>query len=194
MQALMLARFTDVDFLDGEPAIDDYIYSRLVSLEKSAKPLTNLVDGIDIHANTAKHITRTIPLEHDLTHDEAAAIYLYSMQTGLRSLYRVHTALNKLPSIRKQVWRGVSKNVSAGYTQGMCFTWKSFLSCSTDAGVVKGFLKNEGHNTLFSIACKNGKIISKYSAFKNEPEVILMPGTRFQVNIIIHSRCTVCIS
>lgn len=141
----MLARYTDVDLIDEEPAINNYIYSRLVPLEKSVIPLGTLVNGINIHVKTAKETTRTIPLEHGLTHDEAAAIYLYSMQTGSRSLYHVlnntlrkntleklkseflylkllRTALNKLPSIQKQVRRGVSKDISLGYTQGVSFT------------------------------------------------------------------------
>ena len=200
----MLTRFADVDPINAEPAIDDYIHCKLVTLEQSIKSLTNLVDKIIIHASTAKSITENISQEDGLTHDEAAAIYLYSMETGSRSLYRLlndvlrknnaqklklwflylkllHTALNKLPSVQERVWRGIPKNVSASYTQGRRIIWKSVSSCSTDAGAVQAFLNQKAQNTLFSIDCKNGKIISKYSAFSEEQELILMPGTLLRV-------------
>ena len=85
----MLTRFADVDPIDAEPAIDDYIFCKLVSLEESIQSLTKIVDQILIHTTTAKEMTGNISLEDGLTHDEAAAIYLYSMETGARSLYRV---------------------------------------------------------------------------------------------------------
>lgn len=200
----MFTRFADVDPIGDEPAIDDYIHCKLVTLEQSIKSLINFVDKIIIHTGTAKRVTKRIFLEHGLTHEEAAAIYLYSMETGLRSLYRVlnavlrknnaqelkpwflylkllHTALNKLPSVQGQVWRGIPKNMSAHYTLERQIVWKSISSCSKDAGAVQTFLNKKEQNTLFSITCKNGKIISKYSAFPKEQEVILMPGALLRV-------------
>jgi hypothetical protein len=93
----------------------------------------------------------------------------------------IHTALNKLPSQQVKLWRGVGKDVSTGYLKGMCMTWSSISSCSNDAGVVESFLDKKSHSTLFSIDCKNGKSIAKYSAYQHEYEIILMPGTRLKV-------------
>jgi len=85
----METRFTDVDSVSSQSAINDYIFSELVSLEKAIQPISFLVDKINIHAATAKSATENISSEDELTHDEAAAVYLYSMETGPRSLYRV---------------------------------------------------------------------------------------------------------
>jgi hypothetical protein len=201
----MGTRFADVDSIKTQSGINDYIFSELVSLEKAIQPLAFLVDKINVHAATAKSATKDISSSEDeLTHDEAAAIYLYSMETGARSLYRVmnfalrenilsrlkswflylkliHTALNKLPSQQVQVWRGFAKDVSASYRKGMRIVWSSMSSCSNDADVVKNFLDKKAHSTLFLIECKNGKSIAKYSYFPSENEVILMPGAQLKV-------------
>jgi hypothetical protein len=200
----MEARLADIDSINTQTAINDYIFSELVPLEKAIQPLIRIVDKIDIHAATAKRETKNISLENELTHDEAAAIYLYSMETGPRSVYRsinialrtnasiklkswflylklIHTALNKLPSEQVKLWRGVAKDVAKGYTKGMSVTWFIISSCSNDAGVVESFLDKEAHSTLFSIDCKNGKSITSYSAYPHEYEIILMPGTRLKI-------------
>jgi hypothetical protein len=200
----MSIRFADIDSINTQLPINDYIFSELVSLEKAVEPLSRIVDKVNIHAAAAKLATQDILLEDGLTHDEAAAVYLYSMETGPRSVYRlvntalqanilsrlkswflylklIHTALNKLPSQQVKLWRGIRKDVSTGYLKGMCVTWFSISSCSNDAGVVEKFLDKKAHSTLFSIDCKNGKSIAKYSASQQEYEIILMPGTRLKV-------------
>jgi hypothetical protein len=200
----MEARLADIDSINTQTAINDYIFSDLVPLEIAIQPLIRLVDQIDVHAATAKRATKNISFENELTHDEAAAIYLYSMETGTYSVYcsvnralranvsvrlkswflylkLIHTALNKLPSEQVKLWRGVAKDVAKGYTKGMSVTWFSISSCSNDVGVVESFLDKETHSTLFSIDCKNGKSIRKYSAHPHEYEIILMPGTRLKV-------------
>lgn len=40
-QSKMHSRFADVDPIDAEPAIDDYIYCKLVTLEEFIKSLIN---------------------------------------------------------------------------------------------------------------------------------------------------------
>ena len=200
----METRFTDIDSVNSQATIDDYILFDLVSLERAIRPLINLMGEIEIHANTAKLAIREIVLEDELTHDEAAAIYLYSMETGLRSVYRmlnsalrtniraklqpwfpylklIHTAFNKLPSHQEKLWRGVGKDISASYRKGMCIVWHSISSCSKEASVVETFLNKKVHSTLVSVVCKNGKSISKYSQFPHEYEIILMPGTQLKV-------------
>ena len=140
--------------------------------------------------------------EHGLTPDESAAIYLYTMEWGENSFYAVlnrtllaedrsllspwfaylklfDTAMQKLPSTRKSLWRGVTGDISAKFDEGVEFTWWTISSCSTTVDVIKDFL---GSNcTLFLIEAINGKDISAYTNFPKECEVILCPGARFRV-------------
>jgi hypothetical protein len=54
--------------------------------------------------------------EHGLKKDESASIYLYTIEWGDQSLYKlIHTALEKLPSNRQNLWHGVNTNLSAEF-------------------------------------------------------------------------------
>ena len=130
-----------------------------------------------------------------LTLDESASIYLYttpgpffsSINRALRSKNRNEVkpwfaflklfmvALEKLPSLKMTVWRGVQGNVSNNYVAGNTQTWWSVNSCTTDLKVVEFYLGNTG--TVFAIEAAGCKDISSYSQFAQESEVILMPGT-----------------
>ncbi|CAF5172998.1 unnamed protein product, partial [Rotaria magnacalcarata] len=52
-------------------------------------------------------------------------------------------------------------------------------SCSSSVDVIKGFV--DINSTLFLIEAVNGRNIKGYTNFDNEDELILMPGTRLQV-------------
>lgn len=201
----MMTRFADIDSLSSQPPIYDYVFVELVPLEKAILPLINIVGKIKINARKAKLAMEKTNLEYGLTLDEAATLCLYSIQTGANGLYRLmnaalranveeklrpwfrylkllHTALNKLPSVQARVWRGVGKSIGTSYRQGMSVVWFSVSSCSKDLGVVKNFLSQEAHSTLFSVTCQNGKSIARYSLFPEECEIILMPGTQLRVS------------
>jgi hypothetical protein len=95
------------------------------------------------------------------------------------------TALHKLSSQTKTVWRGV-RNVdsSSKYKTGTKFAWWGISSCTIDVQVLESnqFLGKTGQRTLFSIECINGKSVVSHSYFKNtEKEIILMPGSYFEV-------------
>jgi hypothetical protein len=144
------------------------------------------------------------PSEHGLTHDESAAIYLYTMEGGENSFYRVlnealrsedrpaikpwfpylklfDTALAKLPTVRKNIWRGVVGDISMNLKKGEEFTWWSVTSCSLSMDVVKDFLALEKTSTLFLIEAVNGKCVSGYTNYPDEDEVLLAPGTQLHV-------------
>lgn len=178
----------------------------IVSLLESIKPISKLFDGIEDYANAAL-LNCQNPVD-GLTQDEAAALYLYTMQlyTG-HSLYHLLnqtlrtenreelipwflflklflTALEKLPSLNEKVWRGVrGVNLSSKYSRGMKFAWWGVSSCTTDIEILnsKKFLGKRGPRTLFSIDCINGKSIVNLSRFKREKEVLLAPGSYFEV-------------
>ena len=130
-----------------------------------------------------------------LTQDESAAIYLYSMPTSIFSrlnealraedrhalepwfpfLKLFITALEKLPSRKQTIWRGVSGDVGSIFDDGDMQIWWNVTSCSSDLSVVKKYLVE--NSTLFIIEASHGKDISSYSTFPEEKEILLMPGT-----------------
>jgi len=94
------------------------------------------------------------------------------------------TALYKIPSQSKTVWRGVKNiNLSSKYKTGTKFVWWGVSSRTTHIEVLESeqFL-GKHERTIFSIESFNGKSISNHSYFKNkEEEIILMPGSYFEV-------------
>ena len=89
------------------------------------------------------------------------------------------TALQKIPSVQINLWRGVNVDISKNYKEDNEVTWWYFNSCSSSTKVVKNFLGSV--STLFMIEAKTAKDISMYSNFPDEKEVILGLGTRLCV-------------
>jgi hypothetical protein len=174
--------------------IDGYQHLPLLTLEEATETLIPLVSGVTDSVSKAKmQCNRS---STSLTWDESAAIYLYSMpipffsrlnkalraedrhalKPWLAFLKLFITALLKLPSTEKTVWRGVSGDVGTVFDDGDVHIWWSVNSCSPDISVVKQYLDNS--STLFAIDASHGKNISEYSIFHSENEIVLMPGTR----------------
>ena len=204
------SRFTDGRY---EPVnrllspIRGYEDNPLVPLIETVQPISRLFDEIEDHVFVATHNCQD-PAD-GLTQDESASIHLYTMQFGggpslyvllnqsLRAENRNElipwfsylklflTALYKLPSESKTVWRGIRNvNLSSTYKTGTKFAWWGVSSCTTNIEVLEldEFLGKDGERTLFSIDCINGKSVANHSYFKNkEKEVILMPGSYFEV-------------
>jgi hypothetical protein len=139
-----------------------------------------------------------------LTPDESSAIHLYTMQwpephpslftllnERLRSKNRntliswflflklFFTALYKLPSLKGVIYRGVRGNLSDQYDDD--HFWWGTSSCTKTMNVMETFVGSEGDRTIFNIECINGKSIQSHSHFKEENEILLMPGSYFQV-------------
>ncbi|CAF1500300.1 unnamed protein product [Rotaria magnacalcarata] len=200
----MSSRFYDIEPVNKQPAIGEYLICKLVSLEEAVVPVSHIVMDIIKYAASAKLACKA-PSEN-LTCDESAAIYLYTMETECYSkmnkalrlnlmegvkpwflyLKLLHTALNKLPCQKLLVWRGITGDVSLNYSKNTKFTWAGVSSASTDISVLHCFLPNNTHCTLFSINSRYGKSVVKHSAMPNECEIILMPGTRLRVKGILH--------
>jgi hypothetical protein len=174
--------------------ISGYEDSPVLTLEEAVEKVVPLVSRAMDHVATAKqNYNQNSTL---LTCDESAAIYLYSMPTSFFShlnnslrtknrqalkpwfafLKLFITALEKLPSTGKTVWRGVSGEVDSLFANNDMHIWWSINSCSMALNIVQLFLGDKG--TLFAIDAIDGKDISTFSAFPAEQEVILMPETR----------------
>lgn len=186
-------KFSEIQKTNRSP-IDGYQHFPIMTLEETIQKVVALVPGINEYVSIAKQECNQT--SSWLTHNESAAIYLYTMpipffeqlNKALRDedrdalkpwfpyLKLFIAALEKLPSTIGPVWRGVSSDVGSVFGDGKLHTWWSINSCSMDLSVVKGFLGKMG--TLFLIETVNGKNISQFSAFPNEKEVVLMPGTQ----------------
>ena len=142
----------------------------------------------------------------NLTNDESAAVFLYTMEWA-NSVYlllnkaltnedRNHlvpwfsylklilTALFKLPSIKCTVWRGVKGlDLTSEYPKNRKIVWWRFSSSTTTVEVLKSenFLGQHGLRTMFNIESLNGKMIKNHSSYQQENEVLLLPGTQFEV-------------
>lgn len=201
----MLSRFNYIEPLSETEAIDNYLTYKVVSLEASVAPLHHIVDNVEHYAAESK-LSCKAPAEN-LDQDESAAIFLYTMGTdfykklndALRRnemeelrpwflyLKLFHTALNKLPCQKLRVWRGIGGLLSCTYTKDRQITWMAVSSASKDLHVLQSFLPKSGNRTIFSIECEYGKEVMKHSAFPNENEIILMPGTKLIVKSVLET-------
>jgi hypothetical protein len=131
-------RFTNVDYeLTKSQPIDAYQTHPLLSLQQALDPILSYIDGLNQFIQEAI-ISCHFPSEDGLTRDESAAIYLYTMDWGHESLYRVlnealrekdrflltlwhgylkllDTAVQKLPSKQLEVWCGINLDISKNY-------------------------------------------------------------------------------
>jgi hypothetical protein len=209
-----MLRFTNVDHKPTQlPPVYEYCNHPLLPLRQALDPILSQIDELDQFITIAKNECR-YPSKHDLTREESAAIYIYTMDWGQQSLYRVlnaalrmkdrsvlvpwhgylklfDTALKKLPNFQGNLWRGINLHISQNFREGEELIWWSFNSCSSSIKVVQQFLGSV--STLLMIQAKNGKLISAYSSFPEENEVILGLGTRLCVvsDPLDHSSLTV---
>ncbi|CAF1474014.1 unnamed protein product [Adineta ricciae] len=202
-------RFSDIT---GEPRrmllpIQGYERKPMVSLEEAVEPLVQFVPDVKRMAYVAKMKCDSPPAD-DLTTDESAAIILYSMEwepqeeclyfvlnATLREENRrklvpwflylklVLTALSRLPSEQRTVYRGVKCDMRQQYKKGDTIIWWGFSSCTTTMDALENdqFLGSTGTRTFFSIECKSGKDIQQHSQYKTENEILLLPARQFQV-------------
>ena len=191
-------------------SIEGFDETPLVSLEEAIEPLINIVQNVLEMLSKVKKKTRSrsaIQAARDwygLEWDESDSIALYTLGKESDNLYsslnqalRIRTprkiepwlhflkllvtACCKLPSKECAVWRGIVGDVSAQYVKGGRKVWWGFSSCSKDIQVLDRFIKNGELRTIFMIQCIKGKCIQPFSLYKNESEIVLMPGTYLKV-------------
>ena len=138
--------------------IQGYADMPLVSLERAVEPLVNIVHDIIEMAAWAKWKCEDPPADN-LTVDQSASIILYSMQwepqnkclyyalnATLRDENRNKlkpwfsylklflTALSRLPSNNRPIYRGITRDLRKDYQKGQKIIWWSFSSCTQDDG------------------------------------------------------------
>ncbi|CAF4170638.1 unnamed protein product, partial [Adineta steineri] len=197
-------RFSDIDcsFKTLTP-VYGFLSTELVSLEKALEPIESQIVNLSTYIKIAKKHCH-YPSEHALTHDESASIYIYTMEWGEQTLYRVlnktlrnenrhllkvwfpylklfDTASNKLPTVKENVWRGITEDIGKNFIKNQIITWWSINSCSSSVNIIKGFLGNKKNSTIFLIEALHGKKVSGYTQYESEDEIILRLGTEFRV-------------
>ncbi|CAF1351956.1 unnamed protein product [Rotaria sordida] len=197
-------RFGDIDVsFKRLPVVYGYRSQKLVPIEKALEPIEPQIDNLPYWIKIAKRSCH-FPSEHGLSRDQSAAIYIYTMEWGEATLYRTlnkalrsenrqglkiwflylklfDTALDKLPTVKEVVWRGIPLDIGKNFTENQIVTWWSINSCSSSVNVIKNFLGNDKNSTLFLIEAVNGKKISGYTEYENENEIILQMGSQFRV-------------
>ena len=137
-------RFGDVDYsFNRLPPVYGYCTEKIVSLEKALEPIQSQIDQLPSFIMIAKEFCH-FPSEHGLTKDQSAAVYIYTMEWGDTTLYRVlnnalrsenrqalkiwfpylqlfDTALDKLPTVKEILWRGVPLDIGKNFTKNQVF-------------------------------------------------------------------------
>jgi hypothetical protein len=209
-----MMRYLDIEENPGRKLmpIEGYADRPLVSLEDAVEPLVNIVHDVKKKVAWAKWKCEDPPADK-LTKDQSASIILYSMQwepnnkclyfalnATLRDENRnklkpwfsylklLLTALARLPSNNRPVYRGITRDLRKDYQKGQTIIWWSFSSCTLTMDVLDNeqFLGSEGARTLFTIESSSGKDIRKHSAFQQEDEVLLPAARQFQVIACLH--------
>jgi hypothetical protein len=134
-----------------------------------------------------------------ITVDEAAAIYLYTMETPLyrtlntalrnedaaaiapfeKYIKLFLTALYKLPIEKCTVYRGIRD--PPAYNDGDLLVWWGFSSTSRRVAVTETFLQVAGPRVKFIIENVPCVDIEEFSAIPVESERLLLPGTALKV-------------
>jgi len=161
---------------------------------------------VDENMDTVKHQA------HGLSRDQKAAIHLYTCETPfyrilnnlMRERNRSHlkpffayirllvSALDKLPRYKGLCYRGVTRDLHQMYkpkkkSGKKAFFW-SFKSTTNELAVLQNssFFGKYKARTMFNIHVKTGADISLYSQAE-ESEVLLRPGTAFQVKSLLNA-------
>jgi hypothetical protein len=196
------SRFADVETNNKKLSpIYGYWGELLVSLEEATHRVSHLIPHLARYVKEAKKRCH-YPNEHGLSKDESASIFLYTMEWGPESFYRVlnealraedrqalkpffsflklfDTAYSKLPLYKGNVWRGVNIDESQKFKKGDKITWWNVSSCTRDVNIIKRFVQSNG--TLFLIEASHGRSLSGYTNFPEETEILLAAGTDFDV-------------
>jgi hypothetical protein len=197
-------RFCDIDCsFKRLPPVYGFYAEDIVSIEKALEPIEPHINQLPRFIKIAKKHCH-YPSEHGLSKDQSAAVYIYTMEWGNTTLSHVlnnalrsdnrqalkiwfpylklfDTALDKLPTVKEAVWRGIPLDIGKNFLKNKLVTWWSVNSCSSSANVIKNYLEKDKKLTLFLIEAINGKKISGYTEYEDEDEIILRIGTQFRV-------------
>ncbi|RKN65793.1 uracil-DNA glycosylase [Streptomyces klenkii] len=194
------------------PAITGVFDTPLMGFRDAAAPVAGLLSGLDRHVQLSHEFGKRRADEATgngkLDADAIAALHLYTCESAfyreinavLRSpdrarvvpylpyLRLLFSAVSRLPARTEPLWRGVSLDLRAQYPLGRTVTWWGVSSCTSKLSVARGFLGSRGKRMLFEVTPARAVGIRNFSAFTDEEEFILPPGTQFKVTDVTTER------
>ncbi|MFB8007088.1 ADP-ribosyltransferase domain-containing protein [Nocardia sp. NPDC056000] len=197
------------------PAITGVFDTPLQSFRDAIAPVATLLAGLDRHAVRSDEFgkLRADRSRAALSADAIAALHLYTCESAFyREINRVlrtpdraqlipylpylrllFAAVSALPTRTEPLWRGVSLDLRAQYPLNRTVTWWGVSSCTSESSVARAFLGSRGKRTLFEVRPARAVSIRDFSAFTEEEEFILLPGTQLEVTGVQAQRGGLCI-
>ncbi|MGW0659854.1 ADP-ribosyltransferase domain-containing protein [Streptodolium elevatio] len=197
------------------PAITGVFDTPAMDFRDAVSPVAELLAGLDRHVKMSHEFgMRRVEAAADggLSADAIAALYLYTCESAfyreinailrapdrarvvpyLPYLRLLFDAVAALPTRTEPLWRGVSLDLRAQYPLGRTVTWWGVSSCTSKLGVARAFLGSRGKRTLFEVRPARAVGIRSFSAFTEEEEYILLPGTQLKVTDVTTERGGLC--
>ncbi|QES51769.1 uracil-DNA glycosylase [Streptomyces venezuelae] len=196
------------------PAITGVFDTPLWDFQDAVSPVADLLSGLDRHVKRSYEFgkRRADEAAGGLSAEAIAALHLYTCESAfyreinavLRSpdrarvvpylpyLRLLFSAVSQLPARTEPLWRGVSLDLRAQYPLGRTVTWWGVSSCTPSLGVARAFLGSRGKRTLFEVVPRRAVGIRNFSAFTDEDEFILSPGTQLKVTEVKAERGGLC--
>ncbi|WP_330460919.1 ADP-ribosyltransferase domain-containing protein [Streptomyces sp. NBC_00820] len=185
------------------PEITGVFDTPLMDFREASGPVARLLTGLDRHVERSYDFgkRRADETADGLSADAIAALHLYTCESAfyreinaalrapdrsrivpyLPYLRLLFSAVSRLPARREPLWRGVSLDLRAQYPLGRTVTWWGVSSCTPKLSVARAFLGGRGKRTLFEVRPLQAVGIRDFSAFRDEEEFILPPGTQLKV-------------
>lgn len=200
-------RFIEFNYHDeASPAIDEYETKETVSIDTMLEPFLASTDQLEDHLKKAKFLPN-MNTQHGLNEDQIAAVYLYADDWSENSLHRqlnqalqsgnketikpwlgflklLNSALEKLPTVKGTIYRGLPKNIETQLKDKSEIVLWQYVSCSTSSGIINSIL--DENSIVCSIESLSAKNITGYTPYSADFEVLLLPGT------FLHIKSTNC--
>ena len=183
--------------------IDGYQNEPTVALEESLNPFDGKINQLSAQVKEAKTKCH-YPSEHNLTRDESAALYLYSMRGQRNSVHSqlqrawqsgdrmqmkpwfkflklVKSGSDKLPGTKTEAWQGMSYD--GEWDRKLQSDSSTFYTgmdiCPVSSNTVKESLNVKPGSKTILVGCESvqAKDVTGYTA-NNEKEVLVWPGVR----------------
>ncbi|MFF3013202.1 ADP-ribosyltransferase domain-containing protein [Streptomyces sp. NPDC057939] len=196
------------------PAITGVFDTPLMGFGEAVAPVAALLRDLGRHVDRSYEFGRSRADDgaDGLSADAIAALHLYTCESAfyreinavlrapdrtkvvpyLPYLRLLFSAVSHLPARTESLWRGVALDLRAQYPLGRTVTWWGVSSCTSKLGVARAFLGNRGKRTLFEVVPVRAVGIRRFSAFTDEEEFILSPGTQFKVTGVTTERGGLC--
>lgn len=191
----VLAELAPITGILSRPRVS--LAAATASLETRLRGITKLV----AHAQTVAEKLAA----PGLGVDEVAALHLYTLGSGFYKLlndalrapdraratayaaYLQHflSALAKLPASPRPLYRGVHRDLRGEYTTGKTITWWGVSSCTPRLEIAQQFLGGAGRRVLFEVHAHRAVSIRAFSAYAQEDELVLAPGTQLRVEQVV---------